>query len=64
MNRKIKLALFFILFLFSVYVPCFLIDFGMHNDYSAFTPKRNDWLAFPESTHIIAIGRPLGALLI
>ncbi|MEQ8225453.1 MAG: hypothetical protein ABRQ37_24250, partial [Candidatus Eremiobacterota bacterium] len=62
MNRKH--CLLFIFLLFSVYLPCFLIDFGMHNDYAAFEYDRRDCLSFPESLHMIAIGRPLGALLI
>ena len=48
-----------------LYLPAFVFDFGVHNDYMAWS-YRNDkcCLRFPESTHLLAVGRPLGALLL
>ena len=56
---------FFITLLFFTYFPVFIIEFGIHNDYSAWDyDNSNCCLGYPESTHLLAVGRPLGALLL
>ncbi len=57
--------IFFIALLFFTYLPIFIIEFGIHNDYSAWAYDNSKCcLGYPESTHLLALGRPLGAYLL
>ena len=55
----------FVILVFFIYLPAFVTSFGMHNDYSflGYDPSEN-WLGFPETDHLFAIGRPIGAVLL
>ncbi|MBF0120894.1 MAG: hypothetical protein HQK79_18860 [Desulfobacterales bacterium] len=52
--------------IFLIYLPAFILDFGIHNDYMIWSYENQKFsiLGFPESSHLIYIGRPLGALLL
>ncbi len=47
------------------YLPLLTAHFGRHNDYLLWACERWHGLAvFPETWHLLALGRPLGALLL
>lgn len=47
------------------YWPALTVEFGVHNDYSVWSYDKSDWFwGYPESAHLAAIGRPLGAVLL
>lgn len=50
---------------FFIFLPAFITKFGMQNDYGflGYSPAQ-DWLGFPESLHLFAIGRPVGAVFL
>jgi hypothetical protein len=50
--------------LLLVYFPAFAFDFGIHNDYFAWTYPHTLTNPFPETAHLVIIGRPVGALLL
>lgn len=51
--------------LIAIYFPAFVHDFGIHNDYLTWSyNNRKCCLGFPESYHLLYVGRPIGALLL
>jgi hypothetical protein len=50
---------------FFLYLPAFVLDFAVHNDYMIWSyDNQRCCLRFPESTHLLAVGRPIGAILL
>jgi hypothetical protein len=48
-----------------LYLPAFVYDFAVHNDYMIWSYDNHKCcLRFPESTHLLAVGRPIGAILL
>ncbi|MBI4823215.1 MAG: DUF3108 domain-containing protein [Nitrospirae bacterium] len=65
-SGKITLLLFPV-FAFLAYLPAFVFEFALHNDYSRFMYKGYyfaPWLQFPETINLILEGRPIGALFL
>ena len=51
--------------LLVVFFPVFFLDFGVHNDYSvAAYDNHTCCKSYPETEHLVWIGRPLGAVLL
>jgi hypothetical protein len=47
------------------HLPVLTANFAIHNDYSLWTSDRSSFITwFPETWHLLAIGRPLGAFLL
>ena len=64
LNAKLTMGCFGALAVF-IYLPAFVTTFGIHNDYCflGYTPS-SSWLCFPETNFLMALGRPLGAVLL
>jgi hypothetical protein len=52
-----------IVFALVAYLPICFMDFGIHNDYFIWSYNHRKGV-FPETHHLLMIGRPLGALLL
>jgi len=61
--KKVFQFILFIYILFLVFSPIFFIDFGIHNDYSIWEYDKSRE-QFPETIHLILVGRPIGAYLL
>lgn len=49
----------------ACYLPALSTEFGMYDDYSIWRYEKSSVIFdFPESAHLVAIGRPLGAILL
>ncbi|MBI4823516.1 MAG: hypothetical protein HY805_04715 [Nitrospirae bacterium] len=59
-----KLILIFFSFSLAVYLPAFIVDFAIHNDYSVWANEEKNFLGFPETNWLVAVGRPINALLL
>ena len=48
-----------------LYLPAFVFDFAVHNDYMIWSYDNHKCcLGFPETTHLLSVGRPIGAVLL
>lgn len=60
--------LFILVSVFALFMPIYLNKFGYHNDYRIWEYPHegiaNLFLGYPESQHLLGIGRPLGAVLL
>lgn len=51
--------------MFLLYIPAFMHDFAVHNDYMIWSYDNHKCcMRFPESTHLLSVGRPIGAILL
>gem|GEM_PF-2038074 len=60
--KKTPILFFFLALL--VYLPAFVTDFAVRNDYLLLPSTLHDKQVFPETPALCKLGRPLGALLI
>lgn len=56
------LVLFF-LFALMVYLPAFLIDFAIHNDYYIWYGDKSEFFKYPELAWLVGAGRALNAMI-